>query len=340
LLIGAISHRDRSARTKGSRDFSDWHHAAALSTVSPQPYAGRQVALATRHGKERVLARPLRWGLGATLLHLTEVDTDQLGSFCGSVARRGSPRQACQAKATLALEQSGCDLAIASEGSFGPHPAVPLLAVGMECLVFLDAARGLTVVEEGMAPRTNFSHHRLDRRRLAALLAAAPATPTGALADSFDGELERWLSQVGFPSHGLLVRPLAPGLPPGTLRKGIHQRQALATALRWAADRGSEGAIQLETDMRAHCNPTRMASIRQLAFRLVRRLRTPCPACGAPGWGTVAREAGLPCAWCHQPTSLLRGERLGCGACGHHRLLPRRDGLTQADPGHCPHCNP
>ena len=50
------------------------------------PYAGERVALATRHGKQRVIGRSLRHGLGAELLHLPDIDTDALGSFCGTHA--------------------------------------------------------------------------------------------------------------------------------------------------------------------------------------------------------------------------------------------------------------
>ncbi len=103
------------------------------------------MALATRHGKERVIPRALRHGLGTTLLHLTAIDTDRLGSFCGTVERRGDTRQACIAKAHLAHMHGGCGLAIASEGSFGPHPAVPLLAVDLVCMVFLNSERDLLI---------------------------------------------------------------------------------------------------------------------------------------------------------------------------------------------------
>jgi hypothetical protein len=290
-------------------------------------YQGQEVVLATLHGKEKVLARPLRWGLGATLVHLSGVDTDSLGSFCGTQPRSLSMRATCLAKARLALEHGGGRaLAIASEGSFGPHPAVPLLPVGRECLAFLDRERGLAVVEQGFARRTNFSQHRLE--------------PDQATAALLPPSLERWLQQVGFPSHALLVRPLGDGVPAQMLRKGIHEPETLRQALLWAAAAAPAGRVQLETDMRAHANPTRMASIRALAFQLVRRLRNPCPRCGSPGWGLVGNEAGLPCADCQQPTPLIRAEILGCAACGSEEHRPRHDGLRAADPGQCPHCNP
>jgi hypothetical protein len=130
-------------------------------SVSRSPYAGASIALATLHGKERVIGRALRQGIGANLLHLRSIDTDRLGSFCGTVLRQGTALQACIAKAELALEAGGTGLAIASEGSFGPHPALPLLPVGMEWMVFLDRGRGLTIQEELLAPRTNFAHTRV-----------------------------------------------------------------------------------------------------------------------------------------------------------------------------------
>ena len=49
----------------------------------PSPYAGRPVALATCHGKERVLRRPFRAGLGVEIMVASGFDTDSLGTFSG-----------------------------------------------------------------------------------------------------------------------------------------------------------------------------------------------------------------------------------------------------------------
>lgn len=295
------------------------------------PYAGHAVALATRHGKQRVIGRALRHGLGAELVHLSDLDTDALGSFCGTTSRRGSALEACIAKAELALRHGGTALAIASEGSFGPHPAVPLLPIGVEVMVFLDRLRGLTIHEQLQARRTNFSQRRVTLEALEA--------------DDASSELQRWLHAVGFPRHGLIVRAAADprAAKPAsatTIHKGIHSMDALRAAIRCAAAEVPTGEVQLETDMRAHCNPTRMASIRQLSFRLVRRIATPCPSCQAPGWGLIDVLPGLPCGWCGQPTALIRGEIHGCVRCDHRQERPHRDGLCQADPGQCPFCNP
>lgn len=288
------------------------------------PYSGVTVALATRHGKERVIGRALLHGLGAELLHLREVDTDALGTFCGAVPRRGGALEACIAKAEAALAAGGTEFAIASEGSFGPHPQLPMLAVGLECLVFLDRRRGLTISEQGFARRTNFAH------RLVADIGGGEPDPA----------LARWLEQVGFPSHGLLVRAHTGPAGSGALEKGLHRWEDLASAIARAAAASSDGLALVETDMRAHRNPTRMAAIRRLAFRLVRRLASPCPACQTPGWGVVEQRPGLPCAECGLPTALTRALVWGCAGCEHQEERPRPDGLQRADPGHCDWCNP
>lgn len=295
---------------------------------SLSPYGGETVALATRHGKEKVIGRALRSGLGAELLHVKTVDTDALGTFCGSVVRQGSTLQACIAKAEAALEQGGTALAIASEGSFGPHPHLPFLAAGLECMVFLDRSRGLTISEQGLARRTNFAHRLVK-----------PSSVLGG-----DPEFQAWLVQVGFPRHALMVRP--EGVPTrlevthARVEKGLHRWEDLRTAIQRAAAASAAGLALVETDMRAHCNPTRMAAIRELAFRLVRRVASPCPACHTPGWGMVELRPGLPCGTCGLPTSLLLAEVWGCQLCPHRQEKPRGDGLLEADPGQCQWCNP
>lgn len=297
-------------------------HATTMAAVD---YRGSRIALATRHGKQRVIGRAIRHGLGAALLHLPELDTDALGSFCGSVPRSGSALDACIAKAELALAHTDTPLAIASEGSFGPHPAVPLLPVGVECMVFLDRQRGLTIREELIARRTNFSQRLLGREDLAT---GAPSA-----------DLERWLQASGFPSHALIVRPLD-GPAKAAIQKGLQDPKALVQTLSEALAQAGDRGVQLETDMRAHCNPTRMASIRQLSFRLVRRIASGCPACHSPGWGLIERLPGLPCGWCGLPTERIAQEVFGCVACDHRQVQHRADGLQAADPEHCPHCNP
>ncbi len=285
------------------------------------PYAGQTLVLASKHGKQRALARPLRLALGLELRLAEGLDTDSLGTFSGEVERQGSASHTCRRKAELGLSVSGCDLAIASEGSFGPHPQIPWLPAGEEILVFLDARRDLLIQERRRGLRTNF-----DQR-----VVSAPE------------DLGPWPQQVGFPSHALIVRAhreAGSSTAATGLRKGLRSEPELQAAIRAAAACSSDGRALVETDMRADRNPTRMATIRALAFALVRRIGSPCPACGSPGWGVVESRGGLPCSWCRTPTPRLAAEILGCPACSHHLERPRPDGLLTADPQHCPRCNP
>ena len=261
------------------------------------------ICLTTRHGKERALRRPFRWGLGQNLL-ICPCDTDQLGSFSGEIERPADALETCRRKARLGLEQTGLRYGLASEGSFRPHPAVPLLAVGQELLVYLDHERNLELVERRLELRTNHSQQHF-----------GPGD-----------DLAGWLRQVGFPSHGVIARPerWQRGDP---LFKGLRSTTALAQAVASCRAADPAGRIQLESDMRAHQNPTRMASIARLGVALVRRLRTPCPRCQLPGWGLQDTRPGLPCQWCGEPTTLTLEELWGCPHCGESRQQPRRDGL-------------
>jgi hypothetical protein len=281
------------------------------------PYSGQAISLATRHAKERAMARAFHAGLGADLVVAPDVDTDELGTFCGERPRPGSPAEVCLTKAERGIKATGLSLGVASEGSFGPHPLVPLLAVGEELMTFVDRGRELVIVERQLVRRTNFSHRVV----------------------SPDDDLMEWLALIGFPCHGVIVRPHHP-MVPGAAHKGIQDPALLAYAIGCGCRGSADGLALVETDMRAHMNPTRMASIRALAFRLVRRIATPCPSCQAPGWGVVELLPGLRCRGCGCATDLTRGEIHGCGACPHREERPRSDGLRLADPGQCSFCNP
>jgi hypothetical protein len=289
-------------------------------SASAKRYRGRQIAMASLHRKEQILARPLRAGLGLCLIHASDVDTDRFGSFSGERPRLDDAPTTCQRKAEAALEALGLDLGIASEGSFGPHPAVPMLPVGQEWMTFVDRRDGLMISDQWMSRSTNYSSCQSDD----------PETIAG------------WLRQVGFPSHALMVRPLDPERSSrgGWLAKGVHDPQQLAALMAEAVRCSPVRQAWLETDMRAHCNPTRRIAIRQLAFRLVRKVASACPACSAPGWGVVDTRVGLPCDACGLATRLVKEELLGCGVCSHRESRPRRDGLWAADPMHCDLCNP
>ncbi|MFM8525250.1 MAG: DUF6671 family protein [Cyanobacteriota bacterium] len=282
-------------------------------------YRGQRLCLASQHQKERALARPFEAGLGVVMDVAGDLETNAFGSFSGERPRLDTAQRTCRLKAEAGLALSGHPLGLASEGSFGPHPAIPFLAIGIECLTFIDSERGLVIQESGISERTNFNQ-----------IQTRP-----------DDRIDAWLERVGFPAHGLMVRPHRTGTERASaVALGLQCRHGLDQAIRQAVSRSEDGTVVVETDMRAHVNPTRMREIRRLGLQLVRRLRTTCPACHSPGWGLIERLPGLPCGWCGQPTERIAQEMFGCVACDHRQVRPRADGLQAADPGHCQFCNP
>jgi phage FluMu protein gp41 len=289
-------------------------------------FAGRVVVLASMHKKEQVIAPLLEAKLGVKLQVLPNFNTDQFGTFSREQARTGSQLEAARAKAhaALALMGSGISLrdpaplVIASEGSFGPHPSLPYLACNREVLLFRDPSQNLEVVGEALSVETNFRQKTV--RNLTEALAFA--------------------EQVGFPAHGLMVltNPEQPGTAP--IFKGITTVSALDEAIQVAIQSSSQGLAHLETDMRAHYNPTRMRVIAAATEDLLNKLMRCCPNCGRPGFAIQRLLPGLPCQVCQMPTPLTVTAIYECQRCQHqlHQNFP--EGMNAADPTYCNYCNP
>jgi len=274
-------------------------------SLAEHPYRGQRAALATLHDKARALAPPLQRRLGL-MVEPVGIDTDRFGTFTGSTSRTGTAAATALAKARAGMAASGLTLGLASEGSFGPHPWLPFGAAGVETLGFVDAGRGLELTLSAVSRRTNFAHH-----------------------DVQDGEdLAPFLARVGFPAHALVVK----GTDGNAMTTGVADRATLS--------RLAQPGTRLETDMRAHLNPTRMAAIRALGARLATQLACLCPACTCPGWGQIDVERGLPCSSCGSATQGVQAIIDGCSACGHQQSRPRPDGVTAAEPANCDWCNP
>jgi hypothetical protein len=279
-------------------------------------YRGRRLILTTMHGKERAIAPPIARALDVTVEPSCGIDTDRLGTFAGEIPRRASMLDTAIVKARLGMAEAGCTLGVASEGSFGPHPALFVVPCAREVLVLVDDEQNLAIHETLLTEDTNFGNC---------------VTVAGE-------DLEDFLTAAGFPGHALIVRPNSGAAQP--IFKGLGNRDALDAAIADAAQRSADRKARIETDMRAHLNPTRMATLAILAERLAARILSCCPVCDAPGWGRIDLERGLPCAECGQPTEWVAAEINGCAKCAHRERTPRADGLRQADAANCGFCNP
>jgi hypothetical protein len=282
-------------------------------------FSQKLAVLGTRHGKLPAIGPTLEAQIGLRVGLVDTVDTDRFGTFTRDVPRAGTQREAARAKALAAIEASGSPrIGLASEGSFGPHPAIPFAAGGVELVLLVDAESGLELAGWDVTADTNFGF--------------ADAT---SLEDALS-----FAGRAGFPTHGLVVM-----VPPGgrssgreLVAKGVREQTSLERAVTETIR--AHGSVRVETDMRAHMNPTRMRSIARASLDLARVARSLCPDCGRPGYVVVERVPGLPCADCGAPTSRALHERLSCAGCGREERRRIAVGPTGASPFECQECNP
>jgi hypothetical protein len=223
------------------------------------PSENCRIALTTKHDKAVAVRPAFEEFLSADVI-TCEADTDQLGTFSGEVEREGSGLECARRKCELGMKLMEIQYGLASEGSFGPHPTIPFFPCDFEILYFIDDVRGIQLHESLLSEKTNYR--------------------TGSLAST--DELDHFAEKSRFPSHALIIRPNI-WLDRSVIFKGIQSQVGLREAFLECRNQSADGKVWVETDMRAHVNPSRMAVIAELAAKLGRRLATECPACKTPG---------------------------------------------------------
>jgi len=104
-------------------------------SITLKMFDNRKLVIATKHHKESVIATLFENELGVKCFVPNDFDTDLLGTFSGEIERKDSAVDTVKKKCLLAMEQTNCDLGIASEGSFGPHPILFMASANEELLV-------------------------------------------------------------------------------------------------------------------------------------------------------------------------------------------------------------
>lgn len=254
--------------------------------------------------------------LGIQLYRCESVDTDKFGTFTGEIARNDTMLETARKKAREAVRQSGCTIGLGSEGSFGPDPYIPFLASGTEAILFYDSSMDHEIYVQRRT-KTNFNH----------IIIRPDEDPTS------------FLQRVGFPYHAIIIKPERTDDPLDMI-KGFTDPKSLHDNIRSMACRSSTGRALIQTDMRAHLNPTRMSAIGLVTKHLVLRIMRLCPDCGSPGFGQSDVERGIPCAACGMPTSQTKADVYTCRRCGFSELRHIRSESIRADPRYCVYCNP
>lgn len=277
-------------------------------------FQNRKLLIATKHHKEKVIAPIVEKALGVHCFVDAGFDTDVFGTFTGEVDRVLDPLATVREKCLRAMQLNNCDLGIASEGSFGPHPSLFFVNADDELLIFIDAKHNIEVVVRELSTATNFNGRTIQDQE--ALLAFA--------------------AQVQFPSHALILRKAKEENV--AIHKGITDRTTLLKV--FEALYNQYGSVYAETDMRALYNPTRMQVIAQAAEKLLQKIRSVCPDCQIPGFGVTEVQQGLPCSWCGAPTRSTLSYQYVCSHCGCTKTEMYPHQKTSEDPMYCDHCNP
>ncbi len=277
-------------------------------------FKSRDLVIATMHGKESVITPILEKELGVKCFVVKNLDTDTLGTFTGEMDRKADPISTARIKCNMAMEITNCDLAIASEGSFGAHPGIYFVSADDEFLLFVDKRNNLEIITREVSTETNFSGSAINN--IEDLLAFA--------------------AKVNFPSHGLILRKSKDEFI--GITKGITNVELLKKKFQNLIN--EFGTAYVETDMRALYNPTRMKIIEGATKKLANKINSLCPTCKTPGFGITDAKNGLPCEICNFPTRSTISYFYTCKKCGYAKEEIYPNGKKKEDPMYCDMCNP
>lgn len=277
-------------------------------------FRNRNLLIVTNHAKERVIAPLLEKNLGVSCTVAHNVNTDTLGTFTCEVNRDKDVLAVLRQKCLMGMQQYNTDLAIASEGSFGPHPAMFFAHADDEVVMLLDTRYDIEIVAREISCGTNFNGKFISSRT----------------------DLNAFLEQVGFPSHGVVFKDKEDGFT--AVEKGITDYYtAYSIFSRFVQD---YGGAYLETDMRALYNPTRMRVIEKAVEKLVKKALCSCPVCSSPGFSVTGYRPGLPCGACGFPTKSALVHTATCIKCNYTQETPYPYGKQKEEPQFCDVCNP
>ncbi|MBA4154203.1 DUF6671 family protein [Flavobacterium sp.] len=277
-------------------------------------FKGRKAIIATKHHKEQVILPLLKEHLEIEVFVPHEYDTDKFGTFTGEISRDGSALDAVRKKCLDAMSTFGYDLGIASEGSFGSHPSMFFAQADDELVILIDKKNELEIIARELSLQTNFNADKISTYE----------------------QLQTFAQQVNFPSHGLIIKDSDE--KDAKIYKDITDWNDLKRI--YATVSSTLSTIYVETDMRAHRNPTRMQVIEKATQNLIKKIHTLCPNCQTPGFDVSELIKGLPCEWCKLPTESLLALQYSCKKCHHTTLEKYPKGKHYESPEFCSYCNP
>ena len=277
-------------------------------------YHNESIVIATKHGKEKVIAKHFESEFEVKCFVEKNYDTDIFGTFSGEVARTLSPVDTLRAKCLQAMEHYGYNFGIANEGSFGPHPGLFFIPADEELMIYIDKLNEIEVIVKHISTHTNFNGKIIKD----------------------ENELDVFLNQVYFPSHYVILRKSKEENE--CIIKDINNYKELL--LNFQKMKNLYNEVYIETDMRAMHNPMRLLVIEEATLKLIAAIKSKCPKCKTPGFIPTKIKPGLPCKFCGLPTKSIKLEVYKCKKCSYEyeKMYPKNKQVE--DPQFCDYCNP
>lgn len=265
--------------------------------------------LVTKHEKEQIL-RALFEEHGIHLLGEARLDTDEFGTFTGTIKRMDDALITARKKAERAHQLFRHPWIMSSEGSFVPHPMVPFATVNIEVLWSEDFVR-----QQGFW----ISHSTLE---------------TCAQRRTFDSEVAfiDWLESIDFPQQGVWM------IQAGSIFHPVATWQELEVFLHDVWKQGD--TWEAETDQRAHRNPLRRKAIFEAGKKWLEAYQSTCPSCAARGFYPRKTDGYKRCLACGTPTQTPANKVWTCYHCSCEQSEPIDPHHRYEDPMYCSHCNP
>jgi hypothetical protein len=140
------------------------------------------------------------------------------------------------------------------------HPSLPFVTSNYELTLLVDTKHQLDIAGDHHTVETNVG---------------------GRYVTSVD-QAVAFADQHGFPQHGMIVRRRKERN--WAIYKDLVNRQAFETRVARMLSRPFTSRVYIETDMRAHRNPTRMQAIAASIQDLISNAQSYCPRCEMPGF--------------------------------------------------------
>jgi len=277
-------------------------------------FKGRNLIIATMHKKEDVIAPILEKELEVFCKTISNLNTDNFGAFSGEIERKDTPMATVRAKALAALEYSTETLVVASEGSFGPHPASPFISANEELVILIDTINDLEIRGWNFTTETNFNFQEIKN----------------------SDELIEFANRCGFPEHNVILKTKDKFEKQGIWKNFKSKKELKTIGIKLLSENKS---LSIETDMRAMHNPTRLRAIEKAVLDLVKNVKSLCPSCNAPGFSISEAIKGLKCSLCNLPTKSVKAYIYKCKKCDYscERI---KENVIAEDPMYCDFCNP